>query len=237
MFLHTQNGISLSTQQECYCWASGFGRNLAIYNLAQTKHCQIIVQLPSLSSRGCKSHERWFSMKSYFTQIILTWWGRRRRSFFWKLNAEAGPAPEKWHFFSPPQIFSGHLLKPSSIREEESPRLFKTGQYGLWIYDFKMWTAFSGGWNTIHLLWALNQNDHRFPMIHDASVLKCNACYHSAFLSAHIPYVTSATGNSNTMRLLHNTQYISSKFFCQLPPLIMVTYFLYDLHFMLWHIV
>lgn len=59
------------------------------------------MQLPSSSSRGCKSHERWFSMKSYFTQIILTWWGRRRRSFFWKLNAEAGPAPEKWHFFSP----------------------------------------------------------------------------------------------------------------------------------------
>lgn len=115
-------------------------------------------------------------------------------------------------------------------------KFFERDQYGLWIYDFKMWAAFSGGWNTIHLLWALNQTDHCIPMIHDASLLKCNAFYHSAFLSVHILYMTSATVNSNMMRFLHNTQYISCKFLCQLPLLIMVT-FLYDLHFIFWHII
>lgn len=83
---------------------------------------------------------------------------------------------------------------------------------GLWIYDFKMWEAFSGGWNTIHLLWSLNQTDHCFPMIHDASMLKRNAFYHSVFLSVHMLYTTSATVNSNMMRFLHNAQHISCEF-------------------------
>lgn len=104
-------------------------------------------------------------------------------------------------------------------------KFFEKDQYGLWIYDFKMWAAFSGGWNAIHLLWALNQTDHCFRMIHDASMQKCNAFYHSAFLSVHILYMTSATVNSNMMRFLHNTQYVSCKFLCQFPPLIMVIYF------------
>lgn len=146
-------------------------------------------------------------------------------------------------FFPSLQSCSKHLLKPSSIREELSQSFFeKDCEDGLWIYDFKMWEAFSGGWNTIHLLWSLNQTDHRFPMIHDASMLKRNAFYHSVFLSVHMLYTTSATVNSNMMRFLHNAQHISCEFLCQPPPLIMVTnffffFFLYGLYFTYWHII
>lgn len=110
--------------------------------------------------------------------------------------------------------------------------LKKDCEDGLWIYDFKMWEAFSGGWNTIHLLWSLNQTDHRFPMIHDASMLKRNAFYHSVFLSVHMLYTTSATVNSNMMRFLHNAQHISCEFLCQPPPLIMVTNFFFFFFYM-----
>lgn len=129
-------------------------------------------------------------------------------------------------FFSPPKLlptFAETIIHQRGVVAE----FFEKNQYGLWIYDFKMWAAFSGGWNTIHLLWALNQTDHCFHMIHDASMQKCNAFYHSAFLSVHILYMTSATVNSNMMRFLHNTQYVSCKFLCQFPPLIMVIYFFY----------
>lgn len=100
-----------------------------------------------------------------------------------------------------------------------------------------MWTTFSGSWNTVRLLRAApNQTDHLFPMIHDACVLRCNAFYHSAFLSVHMPHMTPATVNSNMMHLSHNTHFVSSKLSCQFPQFITVR-FLYDLHFRLWHFV
>lgn len=124
----------------------------------------------------------------------------------------SGHMHAKCHFFLS-KTCSQHLLKPSSIRNESSQSsffFFFCG--GLWIYDFKMWEAFSGGWNTIHLLWSLNQTDRCFPMIHDASVLKRSAVYHSAFLSVHMLNTTSAAVNPNMMGFLHNWQYISCEF-------------------------
>lgn len=134
----------------------------------------------------------------------------------------SGHMHAKCHFFSPPKLLSTFAETIIHQRRVVTKVFFFCE--GLWIYDFKMWEAFSGGWNTIHLLWSLNQTDRCFPMIHDASMLKRNASYHSAFLSVHMLYTTSATVNPNMMRfLLFNSLYLSCEFLCQPPPLIIIT--------------
>lgn len=66
----------------------------------------------------------------------------------------------------------------------------------------------SGGRNTIHLLWSLNQADRCVPMIHDAPALQLKP--QRIFTRTHTPYTTCATANSNMMLFRPIAQYVSA---------------------------
>lgn len=87
----------------------------------------------------------------------------------------------------------------------------------------------SGGRNTIHLLWSLNQTDRCVPMIHGAPALQLKP--QRIFTRTH-SCTTCATANSNMMRFRPAAQYVSASSINNGHAL----FCFYGLYFIFWYI-